>query len=223
MDEVIPSHVEGFYAKNPDKNYADVYDEQHSGRIDWTIQRFGLDKLRGQRILDIGAGRGNFFKRLDPSNYFVGLDGAKIGSENKLCDFLSLRVDLGRPFAHLFDNEKPFDWIVCSETLEHVSGIDNVLLEMKKLLKENGKAVFTIPDISVTHPVAFPGLFYPHQNFAIFVEQYAWLIEQHYMYTVKWPVHAFLVRNAPMKEQRPLFPKEESKFWGQEPICWTNM
>lgn len=223
MNESIPTHVEGFYAKNPDQSYADVYDEQHSGRIEWIIKRFGLDQLKGKRILDVGAGRGNFFKRLDPDNQFVGLDGAKIGPEGKLCPFLSIRVDLSRPFAYLFDNEEPFDFVICSETLEHVAGIDNVLLEMKKLLKVNGKALFTVPDVSVTHPVAFPGLFYPHQNFVMFIEQYAWLVEQHDAYTVKWPAHCFVVRNAPMKEQRPIFPKEEQKFWGSDPIDWTNL
>lgn len=214
-------HVEGFYTKNEAQGYADDYDRQHSGRIDWTVKRFGLDSLKNQRVVDIGAGRGNFFKRMDSSNTFVGLDGAKIGS--KLCPFLSLRVDLNQPFAHLFDNEGPFDWLICSETLEHIAGIDNVLLEMKKLLKPNGKAVFTIPDVGVTHPVAFPGLFYPHQNFITLIEQYAWIVEDHEMFTAGWPTHGFLVRNAPMVEQRPLFPKEERKFWGQTPIDWTNL
>lgn len=224
MDQpIIPNDVAGFYAKNADQGYQDDYDRQHAERIDWVIKRFGLDKLRNQRILDVGAGRGNFFKRLDPSNTFVGLDGAKLGSTGKLCSFLSLRVDLSQPFAHILDNEERFDWIVCSETLEHVAGIDNVLLEMKKLLKVNGKAVFTIPDVSVTHPVAFPGLFYPHQNFVIFIEQYAWLVEEHELFTAGWPTHGLFVRNAPMTEQRPLFDKAESKFRGQNPIIWTNL
>lgn len=224
MDEpIINQAVTDFYAKNAHEGYSDDYDRQHSGRIDWVIKRFGLDKITNQRILDVGAGRGNFFKRMDPSNTFVGLDGAKIGPEGKLCPFLSLRVDLSQPFSYILDNEERFDWIVCSEVLEHIAGIDNILLEMKKLLKVHGKAVFTIPDSSVTHPVAFPGLFYPHQNFVTFIEQYAWLVEEHELYTAGWPTHGFLVCNAPMTEQRPLFDKAESKFRGQNPITWTNL
>lgn len=217
------SIVSSFYDKNATQGYGGDYDRQHATRIDWVIHEFGLDKLRNQRILDVGCGRGNFFKRLDHSNTFVGLDGAKIGHEGKLCPFLSLRVDLSKPFAYLLDNEPPFDWLICSETIEHVSHIDNLMLEMKKVLKPNGKAVFTIPDVSVTHPVAFPGLFYPHQNFALFIEQYAWLIEKHATFTNGWVTQCFLVRNAPMVEQRPLFPKAEKKFWGQDPISWTNL
>lgn len=224
MNTAIPSHVEGFYDKLSEQGYSDSYDAQHTTRINWVVTRFDLDKLRGQRVLDIGCGKGNFFKRMDPSNTFVGLDGAKLGSSGKLCPFLSLRVDLSQPFAYLFDNEERFDTIICSETLEHVAGIDNLLLEMKKLLKVNGSAVFTIPDILVTHPVAFPGLFYPHENFIIFIEQYAWLVEDQDFFTAGWQTRGFRVRNAPMREQRPLFDKPEApKFRGNDPIAWTNL
>ena len=133
--------VEGFYTKMA--GYEDDYDRQHASRIDWVVKRFGLDQIAGKRVVDVGAGKGNYFKRMNPDNYFVGLDGAKI--QGKLCPFLSLRVDLNQPFAHLFDNEEKFDWLICSETLEHVASIDNVLLEMKKILKENHYAIFTIP------------------------------------------------------------------------------
>lgn len=217
----IPDHVGQFYAKNSNQGYADDYDRQHASRIDWVTKRFGLDKLTNQRVADVGAGRGNFFKRMDSSNTFVGLDGAKIGS--KLVPHLSLRVNLDQPFAHLFDNEGSFDWLICSETIEHVAGIDNLMLEMKRLLKPNGFAVFTVPDVSVTHPVAFPGLFYPWQNFVLFIEQYAWLVQEHDTFTAGWPTQCFLVRNAPMTEQRPVFPKQEAKFLGQTPIGWTNL
>ena len=222
MNPIIPSHVEGFYDKLSEQGYSDTYDSQHAKRIDWVVATYGLHFLRNQRILDVGAGKGNFFKRLDPSNTFVGLDGAKLGPSGKLCPFLSLRVDLSQPFAHILDNEERFDWIICSETLEHVAGIDNLLLEMKKLLKVNGKAIFTIPDVLVTHPVAFPGLFYPHQNFTIFIEQYAWLIEEQHFFTAGWQTRSFKVRNAPMREQKVIFPKDE-KLWGQDPIAWTNL
>jgi SAM-dependent methyltransferase len=213
------STVEEFYKKNA--GYEDDYDHQHGPRIDFVVERFGLDKLENQRVLDVGAGKGNFFKRMKPNNYFVGLDGALVG--NKLCDFLSLRTDLNEPFAHLFDNEEKFDWLICSETLEHLSGINNALLEMKFLLKPNHYAIFTIPHVSVTHPVIYPGIIYPEQNFRIFIEQYAWIVEDYALYEAGWKTCCFKVRNAPMVEQRPLFPKQEAKFWGQTPEAWTNL
>ena len=38
----------------------------------------------------------------------------------------------------LFDNEDKFDYLIASEILEHVGGLNNVMLGMKNLLKENG-------------------------------------------------------------------------------------
>lgn len=217
----MDSTVTNFYTKNASENYEDDYDKSHSGRIDWVIKRFGLDKIQNQRIVDIGAGKGNYFKRMWQNNHFVGLDGAII--RDKLTDFLSLRVDFNEPFGQLFDNEKPFDFLIASEVIEHVANINNMMLEMKKLLKVNGKALFTIPHVSVTHPTAFPGLFFPEQNFQIFIQQYGWIVEDFDIFQDGWKTCCFLVRNAPMNEQIPLFDKSESKFRGEEPIRWANL
>lgn len=217
----INNFVEDFYGKNSNENYGQTYDSQHDSRLNWVVQRFGLDRLQNQRIIDIGCGKGNYFKRMNSNNYFVGLDGALIGE--KLCDFLSLRVNLNDQFGNLFDNEQKFDFLICSEVIEHVSQIDNIMLEMKKILKENCKALFTIPHESVTHPVAFPGLFFPESNFKVFIEQYAWIVEDFDIFQNGWKTCCFMVRNAPMKEQKPLYPKSESKFWGLNPIDWTNI
>lgn len=214
--------VENFYNKNPNQNYSDEYDNQHGPRVDWIIKRFKLDLLQGQRICDVGAGRGNFFKRLNPNNTFVGIDGADI-KNGKLCNFLSLKVDLDYPFADILSNEEKFDFLICSETLEHLSGLDNCILEMKKILKENHYAIFTIPHVSVTHPIIYPGIFYPEQNFKIFLEQYAWVVEGFDIFQDGWKTCCFLVRNAPMMEQKVLFPKHESKFHGVSPREATNL
>lgn len=215
------STVENFYNKNSDQNYVDEYDKQHGPRVDWIIKTFKLDLLQNKRICDIGAGRGNFFKRLNPNNVFVGIDGAII--KNKLCDFLSLKIDLDYPFADILSNEEKFDFLICSETLEHLSGLDNCILEMKKILKENHYAIFTIPHVSVTHPIIYPGVFYPEQNFKIFLEQYAWLVEEQVIFTDGWPTVCFLVRNAPMIEQKVMFHKQESKFHGVTPREASNL
>ncbi len=224
--------ITNFYTKNAEEGYADDYDKSHGSRISWVIKRFGLDKFQNQRIVEVGAGKGNYFKRMQesenphglvnyPGNYYIGLDGALTGE--KLSNFLSLRVDFNGPFGQLFDNERPFDFLICSEVIEHCANINNVMLEMKKLLKVNGKALFTIPHVSVTHPTAFPGLFFPEQNFQIFIQQYGWIVEDFDIFQDGWKTCCFLVRNAPMKEQIPLFPKQEAKFRGQEPINWANL
>ncbi len=216
--------VADFHTKNAESGYMDQYVKDHMSRVKWVVDRFGLNKIENQRVIEVGAGRGLYFSVMNPNNYFVGLDGAIIPPEKKLVPFLNLRVDLNREdFGILFDNEEKFDVLICSETIEHVAGIDNIMLQMKKLLKPNHYAIFTIPDFSVTHPVAFPGLFYPASNFKVFIEQYAWIVEDQALYEFGWKTACFKCRNASMMEQRPLFPKQETKFWGKTPIDWTNI
>lgn len=213
-----------FHLKNADSGYLDQYVIDHLPRVKWVVERFGLDKIENQRVIEVGVGRGLYFSQMNPSNTFVGLDGAVIPFTSKLCKFLSLRVDFNREdFGMLFDNEEKFDALICSETLEHIGNLNNVMLQMKNLLKPNGTAIFTIPHHSVTHPVVFPGVFYPEQNFQRFIEQYAWLVEDYALYDKGWWTCCFKVRNAPMSEQRPLFPKSEAKFWGNNPEAWTNL
>ena len=220
--------VEQFYAKNAEQGYSDEYNNQHGPRIQWVIERFGLDKLTNTNVVDVGCGRGNYFSRMpDPvasGNKYYGLDGAKLGAGAKLKNnFTSIRADFDIPFGHVLDNEVEIDYLIASEVIEHVVGIDNMMLSMKQLVKQNGKALFTIPHISVTHPVVYPGLMYPEQNFQIFIEQYAWLVEDFDIYPGNWKSCCFLCRNAPMIEQKPLFPKEERKFWGNPPSVWANL
>lgn len=224
----MDSTVSEFYAKNAEQGYGDEYDSQHGPRIDWVINRFKLGNLRDSVIADVGCGRGNYFSRLpDPSsanNRYFGFDGAKIGAASKIKNnYTGIRVDFDQPFGHILDNEATVDFLICSETLEHCSNLHNVMMELKKLLKPNGKALFTVPDYSMLHPTAFPGIFFPAENFQVFIEQYAWIVEDFAQYPGNWKSNCFLVRNAPMSEQIPLFPKGESKFVGKNPIEWTNI
>lgn len=218
--------TENFHLKNADGNYIDGYVEQHMPRVEWVIKRFGLDSLSGQRIVDIGCGRGMYFAKMRSDNFFVGIDGAIIPPQKKLVPFLSLRSDFNNEdFGILFDNDGPFDWLIASEVLEHVGNLNNLMLGMKRLLKIDGYAIFTVPDISVWHPTIFPGVFFPPSNFRIFVEQYAFLVEEADIYTPTdgWKAICFKVKNHPMKDARPLFPKPEAKFVGATPEQYTNL
>ena len=217
----IDNSVDNFYQKNASSNYEDHYDVEHGPRIDWIVDRFNLKSIENKRIIDVGCGKGNFFKRLNPKNFFVGIDGAKINK--KLCDFFLLKVNLDYPFSYLFDNEEKFDFLIASEVIEHISGLDNMLLEMKGLLKENAKALFTIPHVSITHPTIYPGIFYPENNFKTFIEQYGWIVEEVDYCNVGCKSVCFLVRNAPLTESRPMFVKNEPKFYGKTPREYTNL
>ncbi len=218
MDPVVDS----FYTKLP--GYAESYNTSHRPRCKWVMERFGLNKLESQRIVGLGEGMGNNFEHFKPSNHLVSLDGAIIPPSSKLCPFLSLRMNLDETdFGSLFDNEGPFDVMIACEFLEHVSHLNHVMRESKKLVKVNGTAVFTIPHVSVTHPTSTPGLFFPESNFREYLEQWAWIVEDFDIYREGWWTCAFKVRNAPIQEARPKFPKNETKFINSDPVAWPNL
>ncbi len=217
--------VEEFYTKNADQgDYLSSYISSHIPRVKWVVERFGLDKIENSRVVEIGSGPGLYFSQMKANNLFIGLDGARLDPSKKLCPFFNLKVDLNRPdFGDLFANEFCFDWLIASEVIEHVANLDNLMLQMKKLLKPNGPAIFTVPHISMTHPTIFPSIIFPESNFKVFIEQYAWIVEDFAIYEPSWKTCCFKVRNAPMTEQKPMFFKKEEKFWGQPPEVWTSL
>lgn len=215
--------VENFYLKNPEReDYYSNYVSSHMPRCIWVMERFGMDKVINKRILGIGDGPGMNLSLLNKNNYLVNMDGAKL--DKKLCHFLNLRVDFNRPdFGMLFDNEEKFDYIIACELIEHVSNINNLMREMKNLLKINSHAIFTIPHESVWHPTSIPGLFFPHENFKQYIEQWAFIVEDFDIYQQGWKTVCYKVRNAPIQESRPKYFKEEVKFLNSYPDDWPNL
>lgn len=235
--------IKEFYEKNPDKNYADNYDKSHGKRIDFIVKEFGLDIITKSKILDVGCGLGNFFKRMNEDNEFFGVDGAEITPDQKLCNFKLYKHDLNLPFSkeirlrtshdikkssqdfadkHFYEY---FDLSICSETLEHLENPYRCLIEIKKLTKTNNTIILTIPDAKMTHNTIYPGLMFPNQNFEMFLSQMALPIEECYFLDGKgyWPTRVYKCRNAKWEESKMLFYKQEEKFRGITPVEATNI
>lgn len=96
--------------------------------------------------LDVGAGRGGLIKFLN---------GKFAGMESFGCDYdptrmnesqvENKRVDLDKeklPYA-----DATFDWVTCTEVLEHVENYRAVMREIYRVLKPGGVAVFTTPNV----------------------------------------------------------------------------
>jgi 2-polyprenyl-3-methyl-5-hydroxy-6-metoxy-1,4-benzoquinol methylase len=106
---------------------------------------------KGKKILDIGCGDGVYEKQLDGNlkkdNFFVGIDISEtqlsraktIFNETHLVNFENNRIPL---------NDGEFDYIICSEVLEHLFYPDRVISEIKRLLKPGGIFFLTTPNIS---------------------------------------------------------------------------
>ncbi len=105
-----------------------------------TIENFGLT---APKILDIGSGTGANLAALNKVGKASGVDISE-----KAVEFCRKRglsdVTLG-PVEDLPHEESTFDIVTCLDVLEHVPDPVKVLREMRKVLKNDGKIVVTVP------------------------------------------------------------------------------
>lgn len=104
----------------------------------------------GENLLEIGCGRGFYIKNMSelfPDNEIVGIDLkddylkiAKESIKNKKVKLL--KADATKlPFA-----DKSFDKIIASEILEHIDNEVLAIKEMRRVLKDKGTIVITVPN-----------------------------------------------------------------------------
>jgi methionine biosynthesis protein MetW len=120
------------------------------------------------KVLDLGCGEGQILKMLPNSYEKYGVDI----SENalKLVNDRNIYVkscNLNRDFPFHMN----FDFIICSEVLEHLEQPSNVLENVKKYLTKDGLFLVTTPNITLwTHRIRlligkFPNYDKSHINF----------------------------------------------------------
>src|SRR5665648_450342 len=102
-----------------------------------------------ETILDIGCSSGNFGKELiDQKNCIVdgvelSRDDAKI-ARNKLRNVYEFNIEDGAPV----DLMGKYDVVYYGDVIEHLINPVKALSNTKKLLKKNGKVIFSIPNMS---------------------------------------------------------------------------
>lgn len=102
-----------------------------------------VNKFNGGRILDIGAGVGNFLKRLDRSWERYALEGSDLTRGDLESAGLRVFRDLGEA-ADLHAGE--FQVITIFQVLEHLAEFELVLSQCRRLLGADGRLVVTVPD-----------------------------------------------------------------------------
>lgn len=129
---------------------AENYDDGFDGRFvrvmyDEIIKR--IDKFQNGILLDVGCGTGNILSRLYENKklYLCGLDISNKMIEvarRNLNDDILLKVG-DAEFIPWPDNT--FDIILCNASFHHYPNPQKVLLEMKRVVKADGKLIIGDP------------------------------------------------------------------------------
>ncbi len=107
-----------------------------------------MPKVDGLRVLDAGCGEGQLLKKMFQKNtknkyYGIDLTQEALDQATKRCpEAKFINSDLSK----ISFEDDFFDFIVCTETLEHVDEYKKVIDELKRVLKPGGHLVLTFPN-----------------------------------------------------------------------------
>ena len=110
--------------------------------IRWYLYK-EIEKLAPQlsgKLLDFGCGRKPYKSLFTNVDEYIGLDIEVSGHPHTESDVDVYYDGVTIPFA-----ENHFDSVFCSEVVEHIFNINDVLSEVNRVLKKNGTAIFTFP------------------------------------------------------------------------------
>ncbi|MEW5946807.1 MAG: class I SAM-dependent methyltransferase [bacterium] len=105
-----------------------------------------IEKLRPEKLLDVGCGCGLFLERAarHAARLAVGLDVSEKGF--RAAPPANARFVAAGASALPFKNES-FDCVVCSEVLEHLVSPQTALLEIRRIMTPNATLVVTVPNL----------------------------------------------------------------------------
>ncbi len=112
-----------------------------------------LSHRKKLKLLDIGCGDGGLIGQFDGLCDCYGVDVSEVQLRKaELRGIRTCQVDLENnelPFENEF-----FDAVVCSETIEHLLNIDNLMQEIHRILKLGGTFILTFPNVN--QPISWP-------------------------------------------------------------------
>lgn len=109
-----------------------------------------VNGVRTDSLLDVGCGDGSLTIRFKEKLGAKSVAGIEISQDGVLAarkqgiDARKANLDLEKlPF-----DEASFDFVLCSEVIEHLFDPDNILKEIHRVLRPNGFLLLTTPNIS---------------------------------------------------------------------------
>lgn len=115
--------------------------------IEATLARYAAPAGNGERALDVGCGRQPFRKELELAGYsYASMDAQQYveGAVDFVCS-----IDEHLPAA--LTKGGPFQFILCTEVLEHVADWDIAFKNLALLLEPGGRVLITCPHFYQLH------------------------------------------------------------------------
>ncbi len=112
------------------------------------IARLNLEQGSLGDVLDVGCGD-QIYRHLLCSRSYRGIDVAESGHVTKHKD------------AQIFDGQNipfldsSFDFVLCTEVLEHAKSPEQLLLEMKRVVRSTGLILLTVPSMWGEHEAPY--------------------------------------------------------------------
>ena len=97
----------------------------------------------GDRVLDLGCGAGRFLAGLDDA---IGVEIAEHAAERARANVPGADIRLVEPDGSLPLGHGDVDLVWCSEVLEHIPDVAHALLEIRRVLRPQGRLLATVPD-----------------------------------------------------------------------------
>ena len=96
----------------------------------------------GDRVLDLGCGAGRFLAALPNA---VGVEIAQQAVDRAKANVPHADIRLLEPDGSLPLGHGEIDLVWCSEVLEHIPDVAHALLEIRRVLKPDGRVLITVP------------------------------------------------------------------------------
>jgi len=132
------------------RSYIDfIYDEKVRPPTEYTLQLckylFNRFKMkRGDKLLDVGCGRGDFLKGFEDLGLDVyGLDNEK--SHSRMLKDIEVRYANIESEPFPFENQM-FDVVFSKSLIEHLFNPENFMRECERVLKPAGRVIIMTPD-----------------------------------------------------------------------------
>lgn len=100
-------------------------------------------------ILDVGCGSGYLAYLIKKENPQFSVHGFDVSTEAlKQAKALDKKYTININLDRIPENDCTYDFVVCSEVIEHLVNVRHCLKEIRRVLNNHGKLVVTVPNFS---------------------------------------------------------------------------